>query len=407
MSVWARQFRALGNRPVSILWSGLVLSAIGDEFYKVAIVWLGTSLIGADVGYLSAIQAAATLIFSLTVGIWADGWDHRRTMIGADCLRGLLVLIPVVLALTQPLSIWMLVPVAILVPGLSAFFEPALQSSIPALVRSKDQLGAINGLFEATRRMARLIGPSLIGLLAPIIPVVHFFTLDALTFFLSAVAVSSLRRDLPATPAPPVNHAARGLRASLAGSFLALRAHPLLQYSLYTSGVVNGVWQVGFVLGVALELQHQRPGDIGAFGMVIAAYGAGSLLSNMLVGSFRSYSPAVLMFTGRIVGGIGFIGLSVAPNPAAALGLAAIMGFGAPMSNIPILNLLQTTFARTEIGPVYRVKMVSEWGCILVALLIAPSLFRYLGVQSVIALCGMVVLSVGVVGLLKFASVKR
>jgi hypothetical protein len=50
--------------------------------------------------------------------------------------------------------------------------------------------------------------------------------------------------------------------------------------------------------------------------------------------------------------------------------------------------------------------MVSEWGCILVALLIAPSLFRALGVQWVIALCGMIVLSVGVVGWLKFARVK-
>jgi hypothetical protein len=150
------------------------------------------------------------------------------------------------------------------------------------------------------------------------------------------VAVFSLRRDLPLTPAQSANPAGRSLRASVAGGFLALRGHPLLQYALYTSGVVNGVWQVGFVLGVALALQQQRPGDIGAFGMVIAAYGGGSLLSNMLVGSLRSYAPAVLMFAGRMIGGMGFIGLSVAPNPAAALGLAALMGFGAPMSNIPI-----------------------------------------------------------------------
>ncbi|BBP04922.1 MFS transporter [Sulfuriferula plumbiphila] len=407
MKLWPGQLKVLAYRPVRVLWGGLLLSAIGDEFYRIAIVWLGTSLIGTDAGYLSAIQAAATLIFSLTAGIWADAWEHRRTMIGADCLRGLLVLFPVLWVQTIPLSIWMLVPVAILVPSLSAFFDPALQSSIPVLVRDRDLLGATNGLFEATRRMARLIGASSIGLLSSIVPILHFFTIDAVTFFLSAAAVSSLRRDLPPTSAERVHPAARSLRASVAGGFAALRPHALLKYALLTSGVVNGAWQVGFVLGVALELQHQRPGNIGAFGLMIAAYGAGSVLSNMLVGSFRSYRPALPMFAGRIVGGISFVALAFAPNLAVALGLAAMMGVGAPMSNIPLLNLLQTTFSETRIGQVYRIKMVSEWGCILVALLISPFLFRHLSIERVIALCGMVVLSVGVTGLLKFVRLKR
>src|SRR5271156_6603337 len=89
--------KALRKPPIALLWCGQATSAIGDELYRVALIWLAVGLIGADTGYLSAGQSAALLLLSVIGGQWADHWDHLKTMIGVDLLRGLIVLIPVAL----------------------------------------------------------------------------------------------------------------------------------------------------------------------------------------------------------------------------------------------------------------------------------------------------------------------
>lgn len=189
--------KPLKHRSIALLWSGQVLSSIGDETYRVAVVWLAVGLVGADAGYLAAVQAASVLIFGLLGGIWADHWDQRRTMIWVDLLRGLIVLAPPIIASVMPLSIWTLFVVVVTVSSLSALFDPALQAVLPQLAGNKDQLQATNALLQTTRRLAFIAGPGLVGVLQRFIPVVHFFTLDAISFALSASSIAALHRELP------------------------------------------------------------------------------------------------------------------------------------------------------------------------------------------------------------------
>lgn len=52
--------KALRHRAISRLWFGQALSSVGDEIYRVGLTWLAVGLIGADTGYLTAGQAAAS-----------------------------------------------------------------------------------------------------------------------------------------------------------------------------------------------------------------------------------------------------------------------------------------------------------------------------------------------------------
>src|SRR3954469_10308999 len=97
------------HRPIALLWGGQVLSALGDEIYRIALIWLAIDLVGSRAGYVGAVQSASLLIFGLLGGAWADRWDHRRAMIGVDTLRCIAVLIPPVVALVAPLSLWVLI----------------------------------------------------------------------------------------------------------------------------------------------------------------------------------------------------------------------------------------------------------------------------------------------------------
>src|ERR1700693_279255 len=77
----------LRRRPVALIWSGLALAAIGDQLYAIALVWIAVRLLGERSRYLPALQTDAVLTAALFGGIWADRWDHRRTMIVADLSR--------------------------------------------------------------------------------------------------------------------------------------------------------------------------------------------------------------------------------------------------------------------------------------------------------------------------------
>jgi MFS transporter, DHA3 family, macrolide efflux protein len=97
-------------------------------------------LLGTSAGYLAAVQAGSIFLFSLIGGVWADHRDHRRVMIASDFIRGLAVLSLPIIAYFMPLTLWTLIPVAITVSSLSAFFNPALNALTPQLTQDRPLL---------------------------------------------------------------------------------------------------------------------------------------------------------------------------------------------------------------------------------------------------------------------------
>ena len=184
---------ATGRLPY--FWSGQALSAIGDEIYRVALIWFAVTLIGPDTGYLAAGQCAALLALSLVGGKWADHWDHHKTMIRVDTLRGLIVLLPVIFLpfLAHPFRCfgsWRL-PSRVW----AHFSIPRFRPLFLRFHRTWKPCKRRPGLWAGTTlRLARVVGPGIIGLLTPFVSTLHFFTLDAVSFFASALSIIALYR---------------------------------------------------------------------------------------------------------------------------------------------------------------------------------------------------------------------
>jgi MFS transporter, DHA3 family, macrolide efflux protein len=392
--------RPLADRRIAAVWGGVVASAAGDEFYNVAVVWLAIGLLGAGAGYLVACQCVAVMLAGLFAGIWVEHWDRRRTMIGVDLMRAAVCMIPVVAASFFHPSVWFLVPVIVVISGAKAIFDPALQASLPSLASDRQLFQATNGLFDATRRIARVTGPGIIAIVGGAIPIVHFFTIDAVSFLLSAAAVALVLRSVPrqARPAP-----AGGIRArvwqGVSGGFRAVRCHPLMRLALAAHGVASGAWYLAVILCVALKVKTELNLDVTAYGMVIAAYGVGNLVATVAVASLRINQQGLVMFSGRIVAAIGYLGLGTADSVEEMMAWAALAAAGAPISNIPFLNILQADFAPDDIARVYRLRMIVEWGSIAAALVVSPMLINAIGTSRVIELAGAAVGLVGIVGM--------
>jgi hypothetical protein len=405
-----RLLRPLRTREVALLWGGLSLSAVGDQLYAVALSWIAVSVFGAAGGYLTALQSGVVLVAALGIGRWADRWDAQGSLIGADLVRAvtLLALVAVWLGSGGPSALPLIAAVVILAAG-QTVFQPALQVVLPRLVPDTALLPASNALMDATDRTARLLGPGLVAMLAGVLPTVHFLTLDAASFLFSAGAVVLIRRrrrvvlNRPRRKESAWQSVARGARA--------MSAHPLIGYVLRTTALVNGAWYTAMFLALPLLIeQHglRGPGGtgLGAYGLVIAAYGCTNLLATLtLGGQAMPLRPQFQMFSGTMLVGAGtaLMGVAALLPPGWALpavaASAALGAAGGPMKDIPIAVLRQTRVAPADLGAGMRAYIAATNAGALVALLLAPFLLLRIGTVPVIMLCGVVMTATAAVGM--------
>jgi DHA3 family macrolide efflux protein-like MFS transporter len=394
----------LRQRPIALLWGGQVLSSIGDQIYRVAIVWMAVSLIGTNAGLLPAAEAASILLFGTFVGVWADRWDHRTTMIWADAIRCAIVLLPPVLAYFSGFSIWALFPVAIVAAALEALFEPSLRALIPAVVPDASLAQAANGLMDTTLRIAFVVGPAIVAGLGRVIPTIHFFTFDAATFALSALSVWAIRPSRAPEVSGLMPNRAESLTRSITAAIRAINAYPILRFEMFGTSIVWGLWNLCFTLGLALLIRQRWGGGIGAYGLAVSAYGIGNVLSALIVGSLRIERPGRFLFGGWLFMGIGFAGLAVSANMHTLAVAAAVSAIGGPMEDLAFVGMLQSGCETVDIARVYRFRMVVGNASYLFFFLLSPVIFKFLSVPLVMGLSAVAIFSCGIAGIARFFS---
>ena len=395
--------KPLVHRPIALLWTGQVLAATGAQFYMVAVIWVAADLIGNDTGYLSALQSGGLLAGSLFGGVMTDRWRHGTTMIAADLMRAALVLILSVASLFHAIGLSLLVAVAGGVSLITASFDPSLQATLPSLATDPVLRHATNGLFDATKRMARIAGPSLIALVNGILPTGQFFTVTAATFLLSALAVRAVTRRLAVEPPHRAESGAAAVIDSLIGGFRAVRGHPVVIYGMISSFVANGTWAAGFLLGMLLYLRETSADPLTTYGLMMTAYGIGNVATNLILASMGPGRPALRLVASRIVFGLGILLLPVAHGQAWLMAVAAFAAMNGPLGDLSMLHLLQTCFPPRRLAQVYRMQMCVEYAGMFAAYLAAPALFDLIGLAPTIILSGIASVLVGLAGLGFFA----
>jgi MFS family permease len=402
---------------MALIWGGLSLSAVGDQLYGVALTWIAVGVLGSNAGYLGALQAFVALLAVLFIGVWADRWEQLRGMIAADLASAgiLLCVVTVAVASGGPGVPGLVCAIVVLALG-QAVFRPALQSVLPSMVEDARLLPAANALLDATQRIARLLGPGLVALLVSAVPVIHFLTLDAVTFLGSAAALMLIRRRSRVALTPPYRAAREPVWAGIVRGYRATSRHSLLSYYLAASGPLNGAWYAVFYLcvplmiaGAGLGVSGGRTG-LGAYGLILSAYGCGNLAATVFLGGRTpSARPQFQMLGGNILFGCGVLLLAAAnllpiewrlPGFAVA---SAIASMGGPMQDIPTAVLRQTQLPPSDRAAAMRAYMAMCCLGILIAMLLIPMAIAVLGMTRVVAACGAVYLCVAAVGLARLA----
>ncbi|MBU6154036.1 MAG: MFS transporter [Bdellovibrionales bacterium] len=373
------------NRPLRMLWFGQVGSAVGDELFKIAFIWLAVQVLGADTGYLAALQLAVSLAFGFFFGHLADRLRPDSTLIGVDLLRAALVLIPVCFYVSGHSSYVVLASVTIAMAALSTYFEPALLSSLPVLARSPRLLRAGNGLMATTYRLARVFGPFLVSVLSGLIPIHHFFTLDAISFVFSALLIRSLKKEYDEGC---VGHVHEPKKMDVIRTLREVRKHPNVYRALVMKTLGSGPWGVVYGVGLALLARELEQEGLRAFGWIMASYGVGNVTSALIFGNFHRRNPEPWVYIGFGFIGVSFVLIAFSPTLPWICLFSALCAVGGPMNDTPFLEMMQERFPHRSVTPVIRLRMVFDSLCTLMFTLVSPFLFKTLGVRGTIGALG-------------------
>ncbi len=176
------------NAAYRLLWLGAVASYMGDWFNLIASADLINSLTdsGAAISYLFLARFLPSFVLSPFAGVFADRFNRKKLMIGADLARAGIVLC--FLLIRSADQIWLLYFLTVAQFSFSAIFIPAKSAVLANIVDDEDLVTA-NALDSTTWSMMLAVGSLLGGIVTAGFGTTTAFIMDALTFVAAAILV--------------------------------------------------------------------------------------------------------------------------------------------------------------------------------------------------------------------------
>jgi len=386
------------------LWAGQALSDAGSELYRLGAIWLAVGIAGADAAWLPIAQSTAMLAFALGAGAVVDGLSARKVMIWADLIRAAVTAVLVAAAFTIGLSLPLLIGAGVVLSGVQAVFDPALQAVVPRLMPDPHRLRALNGLFDVTGRLAVITGSALGAAIAAVAPPIHLLTANSASFLASAgsIAAAGHRLDGEAAAAGP----RAGVRQRLARGWRAARATEGARTILAVTAVSYATRALGFALGVPLLLAKGGvAGGLPTLALVMAAQAIGDGGTNLLTVTWRVRNGWGFLFVGYVLRGLGLAGIGAgalyAPPQIAPLAMAAgsfVLGVGGSMAFLQMMPFFQTRMDVADATAVFRLRYAILAAATILGALFGPVAFRLWRPAWVILSCGAILALAGFVG---------
>ena len=282
----------------SALWTGQLVSAVGDKIHQVALAYVvfDATHSALAVGAVFFTATLPNLLVGPIAGTFVDRWDQREVMIVSDLLRaGVVLLIPLAAVTNLALAY----PLVFVVTTISIFFRPAKGAILPRIVASEDLVAANSALWVGETFAdigGYVIAGLFVALLGSQLPLA--FWVDSVTYVASAVliasiAVAPLQRavavvgDAAAEKATGLRTAVGAFRAELLEGWHFLRGDQVLFAN--TLQATAGQFMLGIFFALtpvyaSTALNLHGISDRQGYAFIEGAIGAGNLVGGFLIG---------------------------------------------------------------------------------------------------------------------------
>ena len=377
--------RALTHRNYRLFFVGQGTSLVGTWITRVATAWLVYRLTGsaAVLGIVGFAGQIPTFLLAPFAGVWVDRWSRYRVLVSTQVLSMLQSFALAWLALGGTIKVTHVLVLSAFQGVINAFDTPARQAFVVQMVEDRADLPNAIALNSSMVNGARLVGPSIAGLLVAAAGEGWCFLIDGFSY-LAVIASLLMMRLTPIEERGADRHVLVDLREGVryAFGFAPIRSVLLLLALVSLMGMPYTV----LMPVMAGSVLHGGPHTLG---FLMGATGVGALGGAVYLASRRSVVGLgrVIPFAAALFG-CGLIAFSLSRHVALSLVLMVVTGTGF-MINLASSNTILQTLVREDMrGRVMSFYTMAFMGTAPFGSLLAGALASRIGTPRTILLGG-------------------
>lgn len=392
-SVVATVLRALVHRNYRLFFAGQSISLIGTWMTRIATSWLvyrltDSALLLGVVGFAGQLP---TFLLAPFAGVWVDRLNRHRLLLVTQVLAMLQVLVLAFLTLTNAINVHGILWLSVFQGIINAFDMPARQAFLVEMIEDPHDLANAIALNSSMVNMARLIGPSIGGIVIGIVGEGICFLIDGISYIAVIASLFAMKLTPVAT-----RRTRGGMTSELregwqyVSSFAPVRSILILLAIVSLFGMPYTVLMPVF----ASEVLH---GNSYTLGFLMAATGIGALVSALRLAARRS-----VLGLGKVVSlsaatfGAGLIAFSFSRTIWLSLPLMFVVGFGMMQQMAASNTIIQTLASDDMRGRVMSYYTMAVVGMAPFGSLLAGSVANAFSAPSTLLVTGVFCVAGGV-----------
>jgi MFS family permease len=396
--------RALRSRNYRLFFFGQGVSLVGTWMQRVALSWLVYRLTGSEalLGIVAFAGQIPTFLLAPFAGVLADRWNVHRAIVATQALALVQALVLATLTLTGTIAPWHIVVLSIVLGLINAFDIPLRQTFVVEMVERPEDLPNAIALNSFLVNGARLVGPSVAGLLIALVGEAICFLLNGLSYVPVILALLAMT-VVPKRKPPPRSHVLGGLAEgfSYAFGFPPIRAVLLLLAVVSLVGMPYAVLLPVF----AKDILH---GGSNTFGFLMGASGLGAITGAVFLAGRRSVvGLGGTMARAAIVFGAGLVAFALSRWMWLSLALMAITGFGMMLQMASCNTVLQTIVDDDKRGRVMSMYTMAFMGAAPFGSLLAGFVAQNIGAPIALMIGGSICVAAAAIFLAELPALRK
>jgi len=378
-------FRSLKYSNYRLFFSGQSISLIGTWMQRIALPWLVYHITGSAflLGVIGFAGQIPTFLFAPVAGVLIDRWNKYYILIITQILAAIQSLILAFIFFNNTIEVWHILLLSILLGCINAFDMPVRQSFVIEMIEKKEDLGNAIALNSSMVNSARLIGPSIAGILIASTNEGICFLLNGLSYVF--VIISLLMMKVPQKEVKPQKkHIIKEIKEGITYTF----GFAPIRSIILLLGLIS-LMGMPYTILIPVFVKEVLHGGSHTFGFLMGASGMGALISGIYMASRKTVlGLGKIIPLSAAVFGIGLIMFSLSRFFWLSMILILIIGFGMLMQLTSSNTILQTIVDNDKRGRVMSFYTMSFVGTAPFGSLLAGGLASSIGAPNTLIIGG-------------------
>jgi|OM-RGC.v1.003600732 MFS family permease len=337
------------NRNLLLFASGSFVSLIGTRIYQVALAWWLYSKTGSSeyVGLFMISSFLPAIIVSPFAGTVVDRHSRRNMMVVMDILRGVLFMYLFLMEYFSELTMALLLIVTVLVSVFDSFFNPAVDSLLPDLVR-KENLVRANSLYRLLKNLSKILGPALGSLLLKVVGLAGVILINSLSFLISGIFEMFIKVEEKHLKKVSKE---RNMWQDIKSALLYIRSVRFILVTILVIAIMN------FFTGSMHVLLPEHVSKLGksewVYGTLMSMLSFGGLIVTFLMATIRTRASVKTLGLNLVGYGLAVFVFAMTGNHWLMFAMYFLIGIFQTLFNINVITLLQLAIPEEMRGKIF------------------------------------------------------